>query len=55
MNESKPTLNVLACLAGVAAVLAPVAVKAVAEAIKDPDIQSRLGEAGALLFRPREG
>lgn len=65
MSETNPTeagrialpghLNVPACLAAVAGVLLPVVVQAVQEAVKDPEVQARLAEAGKLLFRPQEG
>ncbi len=49
------SVDVAACATAVASVLLPVVAKAVAEAIKDPGVQAKLGEAGAMLFRPREG
>lgn len=58
MSENHPPRiaeGVAACLSAVAAALLPVVVAAVAEALKDPETQAKLGEAGALLFRPRDG
>ncbi|OJW27577.1 MAG: hypothetical protein BGO49_25225 [Planctomycetales bacterium 71-10] len=48
-------VNVAACLTALAGVLLPVVVKAVSDAIKDPEVQANLSEAGGLLSRPREG
>lgn len=47
-------LDVAAYLAGVSGVLMPVVVRAVQDAVKDPEVQARMSEAGKLLFRPRE-